>query len=252
MESVNKKIILLTVIMAILTTVIVYMFIKNQTEVEEETVKKVSIYVAAKEIPARHEMLEIDVEKIDIEAEYVNPSAVVDIKQIVGKRAKEKILKGEQILNERLSEDKELTLSFNISKGKRAVSINVNEQKGVANLIRAGDYVDVVISCDGAKEDEQKQLPDGTLIESGKKGVSKSKIILQRIKILAVGTKLDYKVETSKDAPKTVTLEVTPDELEKLVAAEDFAQLRLTLRHSDDEELSKTKGASIEDLIKEW
>ena len=182
MESINKKIIFITLILAAMTTVLIYVFIKSQTKIEESNVEKKSIYVAANEIPAKHKMTEIDVVKKEIESEYINPSAIVDLEQIVGKRTKEAILKGEQILNERLVEDEELTLSYEIEKNKRAVSINIDEQKGVAFQIKKGDYIDVIATFKKTETDNADKVED---IE--KDTISKSKTILQKVKVLMVG-----------------------------------------------------------------
>ncbi len=77
---------------------------------------------------------------------------------------------------------------------------------------------------------------------------STAKIILQNIKVLASGQKLtrdDKKV----DLVNVVTLEVTPDEAEKLALAAHKGKLQLVLRNQIDQEEIEPKGIRTPELI---
>ncbi|MCX7923417.1 MAG: Flp pilus assembly protein CpaB [Clostridia bacterium] len=239
MESVNKKVILMALIMAVFTTFFIHYFIKKQTT-QSVSVDYINTYVASKTLPPKHKIEEDDVKELKVTRDYLNPKAVMNKADIVGKRIKERIIEGEQILRDRLVEDKNLALAYNIPEGKRAVSLNVNEQIEVANLLRPGDFVDVIATF------QKEELEDKTnkyLFP----GVTK--IILQNVQVLALGQ--EQIVEEDKKAeelPKTVTLAVNPFEAEKLVFSTEFAVVRLALRPVGDNKTVNTPGVIRNDV----
>jgi len=240
MDSINKKIILLSVIMALVTTGVVYFYIQNKTQIGLKGVKKVTVFVAAKTLPQEHEISEIDLKQIKIPKEYINSNCITDVKQIVGKRLKESVIKDEQILFDRLVDNDEMVLSYKIPKNKRAISINVTEQTQVANLIKQNDYVDVIASF----EKEEIDAPNG-----GKAKLPRiTKTILERVKVIAIGQELKTTQDKNQKLPVTVTLEIPSEDVEKLVYASDFAQIRLSLRYIEDEKNINTLGVKREDF----
>jgi pilus assembly protein CpaB len=241
MESINKKVLAIALIMALFTSFLIYLYIKRVTTAPE-VVEYVNVYVAAQTLPSKHKIMDTDVKEARVTREYLNPKAVVNKADIVGKRLKDSIIEGEQILNDRLVDESNMALAFNVPEGKRAVSINVNEQIEVANLIRPGDSVDVIASF------EKEELDDAAT-----KTVYPriTKTIIQNIKVLALGQQQVVADEKAMELPNTVTLAVTPQEAEKLVYLSEYATLRLTLRHVDDDTIIKTEGALRSDIAPE-
>lgn len=121
-------------------------------------------------------------------------------------------------------------LSAIIAEGKRAISVKVKEDSGVAGFALPGNYVDVLVSA----QDQQ--------------GNPVSRIVLQRILVLAVAQEAG-RDETKPMLVNAVTLEVTPDEAEKLDLARSVGQLSLALRNQIDTSDASTSGADISDLI---
>ena len=120
-------------------------------------------------------------------------------------------------------------LSALIAPGSRAITVKVNEVVGVAGFALPGNYVDVLVHA----EDENNH--------------PFSRIVLERILVLAVAQ--DTNSDPSK--PKVVnavTLQVTPQEAEKLDLARGIGQLSLVLRNQVDGETVLTKGAKVSDL----
>src|SRR6185436_1713933 len=70
-----------------------------------------------------------------------------------------------------------------------------------------------------------------------------SKIVLQNIKVLANGQNID-KPENERDANsvKAVTLQVTPEEAEKLALASSEGRLQLVMRNSIDQDNEETRA----------
>jgi pilus assembly protein CpaB len=144
---------------------------------------------------------------------------------------------GEPILESKLaSEGAKAGLSALVAKGKRAVTVKVNEVVGVAGFALPGNYVDVMVNMEG--EGARRADRDASL----------SKIVLQRILVLAVAQ------ETSTDVNKpkvvsAVTLELTPEEAEKLDLARSVGNLSLVLRNQIDQEAVQTAGATKAKLL---
>lgn len=119
-----------------------------------------------------------------------------------------------------------------IKKDKRAMSVKVDEVIGVAGFIYPGSHVDVLV----------------TMRSTGTGEEPVSKIILQNIPVLAAGTKMEVK-EGESVSVSVVTLEVTPEEAEKLALAANEGKIRLALRNILDDRPVVTKGINTKGLI---
>lgn len=242
METVNKKIAVISIIMALFTCLLVYLYIKKSTTVKPETVQYVDVYIAAKTLPARHKITDADIRQTRVVKDLLHPKAVQDRTEIVGKRLKERIIEGEQILRDRLVDEGSFIMSYNLPYGKRAVSINVNDQINVSNLVRPGDFVDVIASF----EKEEEEEGDTKIIYP-----RITKIIIQNVEVLALGQDQTVQEGKIEEAPKTVTLAVTPEQAETLVYASEFGMLRLALRPLDDGSTVNTGGIIRSDITKD-
>src|SRR6185369_3352399 len=90
----------------------------------------------------------------------------------------------------------------------------------------------------------------GTLAAQGSNQMI-SKVILQNVKVLAVGKELDASdfARTKSLAVTVVTLLVTPAESEKLALTANTARLTLTLRSWTDDNPVDTPGANAASLL---
>ena len=232
MESVNKRVILIALVMALLTSFLIYVYVKKVTT-KTEVVEYINVYVAAKTLPSKHMIADADLKQVKVTREYLNPRAALNKGDIVGKRIKDSIIEGEQILKDRLVDDDKIALAFSIPTGKRAVSVNVDEQIEVANLIRPGDFVDVIASF------EKEEFED----KSNKTVFPRvTKTILQNVQVLAMGQDMVVTDDKAKELPKTVTLAVGAQDVEKLVYASEYAVLRLSLRPVGDNSTIDSQG----------
>ncbi len=138
------------------------------------------------------------------------------------------IAQGEPILAFKLSAPGgRASLSAKLSDNMRAVSIRVNDVSGVAGFVRPDDYVDVLLTREIEPANIKryaKQKPGG-----GNKLAFSSAILLQDIKVLGA----DQVFGTGSDAPalaKTITLEVTPEQAQKLALGKSVGTLSLAIR----------------------
>lgn len=112
--------------------------------------------------------------------------------------------------------------------GKRAVAVKGDKVIGISGFINPGNRVDVLVTM---KDPANKR--------------DKTKIVLENIPVLATGTQIE---QNSKGEPAPVdvyTLEVTPNESEKLALAATMGKLQFALRNITDGEKVRTWGATI-------
>jgi len=110
-------------------------------------------------------------------------------------------------------------LVANIPKGMRAFAVEVNEQSGVSGFILPGHRVDVVRY---EHHERNHQLRGET--------------ILQNVLVLAAGQVFTRPEEKAVQS-RTVTLAVTPEQVDILVAARAKGPLSLSLRGVNDHEI---------------
>jgi pilus assembly protein CpaB len=128
-------------------------------------------------------------------------------------------------------------LSAVIPEGYRAMTVKVDDVVGVSGFIMPGSFVDVVAIVVPLA---QGQAANGPV----------SKIVLQNIKVLASGAKIDSpENQRTPSAVTAVTLQVTPEQAEKLVLAANEGKLQLVMRNYSDDEDTQTKGANKSSLL---
>lgn len=128
------------------------------------------------------------------------------------------------------------TLSAVLGEGMKAVSIRVNDVLGVAGFVFPGDRVDVLLTRTVRDND----------------GADKSfvDVLLQSMKVLAV----DQVADESKDSPtvvKSVTLEASTRDAQKLTLAAGAGQLSLALRQAAASQGETTERVTLSDLTGE-
>ena len=124
-------------------------------------------------------------------------------------------------------------MSAVVPEGKRAFAVRVNDVSGVAGFLVPGDRVDVILTRDPGAQGHQDRVSD---------------IILQNIVVR--GT--DQIADTERNKPqvvRTVTLEVTPEEAQKLALAMQVGQLSLALRNMTSMDEQRSRTIRVMDLV---
>lgn len=121
-------------------------------------------------------------------------------------------------------------LSAVITPGKRALTVKVNEIVGVAGFALPGNFVDIMVNT------------------SDEHGNPISKIVLEKILVLAVAQEAE-RDPTKPKVVNAVTMELTPEEVEKLDLARSIGSLSLVLRNQLDNEDLASLGARKKDLL---
>ena len=141
------------------------------------------------------------------------------------------ILRGEPLVEGKLAPvGTKGGLSAVIGSGNRAITVKVNEVIGVAGFALPGNYVDVLVNI---RDDKDKPI---------------SKIVLERILVLAVAQEAG-RDETKPKVVSAVTVEVSPEQAEKLDLARSIGSLSLALRNQIDRDRVQTSGVRQADLL---
>jgi pilus assembly protein CpaB len=123
------------------------------------------------------------------------------------------------------------SLSALLQDGKRAVTVRVDDVRGVAGFILPGDFVDVILIAE----------------DSAARRENYSEVLLQNLKVLAVD-QLASERQEQPTVPKAVTLEVTPEQAQKILLATNIGRLSLALRRLTDVEAAATRRVTEKDF----
>jgi pilus assembly protein CpaC len=144
------------------------------------------------------------------------------------------MVKGEPFLDSRLADQSRgRGLAAILREGTRAMAVKVDQVIGVAGFVQPGDYVDVITTM----------KPDDVTRHAMGDNARVSKIILQDIRVLAAGEHLS--TEGHKPVKvQVVTLEVTPEQSERLALASQHGSIQLTMRSHIDQGVVATAGVT--------
>lgn len=174
---------------------------------------------------------------VDWPASSVPSGAFTRIDDLSGRVARTSLQRGEPVLESKLAPlGTRGGLSAVVAEGRRAITVKVNEVYGVAGFALPGTYVDIMVNTqeEGAKNSDR----DRTI----------SKIVLEHILVLAIAQEAG-RDETKPKVVNAVTLEVTPEQAEKLDLARSVGTLSLVLRNQVDPDPAGTTGATKDSLL---
>jgi pilus assembly protein CpaB len=121
-----------------------------------------------------------------------------------------------------------------IAPKKRAMAVKVDKIIGVSGFVHPGNRVDVLV----------------TINDQVKVTVPITKTVLENVLVLAAGPEMDKSGKKEKPSNvDVITLEVTPEEGEKLALAGNEGKLQLSLRNSADSAEVITRGTTIPALL---
>ncbi|MEW7847582.1 Flp pilus assembly protein CpaB [Massilia aurea] len=195
------------------------------------------VVVAAADIGQGARILPASLQLTDWPTGSVPPGAITDIKLLEGRIARGEIARGEPVLESKLAPAGTLGgLSAVVASGKRAMTVRVNDVVGVAGFALPGNYVDILVNLAPTNSDLAQNA--GSI----------SKIVLERILVLAVAQESAVD-DTKPRVVNAVTLELTPDQVEKLDLARSIGSLSLVLRNQVEAQPANTTGATRESVL---
>lgn len=208
-----------------------------------------------------NEMMSIDESMLDVvkrPAEFVKPNDMFlnDPEQAVGQVAAAPFKAGEPILKNKLLNPGPFTgMSLQVAPEMRAVTIPIDEIRGVGKLIKPGDRVDIIAAVDyGKNADVHKEV----------------RTILQDVAVLATGVRIVNAVPrlvekdgnaqdkvnivslTGDTSFSTITVEVSPKDAQDLVyiVATAPGGLFVTLRNPNDRTKREVPVATVDTVLR--
>jgi pilus assembly protein CpaB len=200
----------------------------------ERTLEKgtVSLVVAARDLNPGEKLASNDLRLTLWPAGSVMQGASHMMIPLHGRVVAQPILSGEAVVEQRLATNgSKAGLSALITPGSRAMSVKVNEVVGVAGFATPGNFVDILVTIN---RDNKPPI---------------SKIVLEKIRVLATAQDHVVKDDSKPRVVNAVTLEVTPIQAEHLDLARSVGSLSMVLRNQMDHESVKTNGAFIPDIL---
>ena len=193
------------------------------------------VVVAATDINLGQRLTPEFVKLVDWPAGSIPAGAFTDPQKLDGRVLKTSAQRGEPLLDAKLAPVGTLGgLSAVIGEGKRAITVRVNDVIGVAGFALPGNYVDIIVNT----QKDANAARDQNI----------SKIVLEKILVLAVAQEVG-RDETKPKVVDAVTLEVTPDQAEKIDLARSIGTLSLVLRNQIDPQATQTGGATRATLL---
>jgi pilus assembly protein CpaB len=217
-----------------------FLFYSYTQEMNSALTKKFvneNVLVAKEDI---NEMDTIDGSQLEVVTrpkEFIDPNALSDPNRAAGKVALVPIKKGEQLLETKIQEPGSVTgLSIQVAPSRRAVTIPIDEARGVAKLLKPGDRIDLVAALDIGRGGNQRR---------------EVRTIMQDVEVLATGVKIanelprmlekvgreDYIRSLRGDTTfSTITVEASPQDSQNLIyiLSTSPGSLFITLRHPSD------------------
>jgi len=186
---------------------------------EAQAKEVAAIVVARGEIaygaPISFEMVRLQ----DWPKEAIPPEAFTSLEAVLGtsdqqpRRARRSMVAGEPVLHNKVSNfGEKVTIADIIDPTKRAMAIRVNDVSGVAGFVTPGDRVDVLLT---------RRLNGDNMITT---------TVLQDIVVRGTDQLADEDLDKPNVA-RTVTVEVTPEEAQRVALAQQAGTLSLTLRN---------------------
>jgi len=250
----NTRAFTLALMIAGFAMFMVYTYVEDQ---KVALIKKygsmASVVVAKKDVKEFELIDDSKVTIISVPQKFLLPGSFKSMKEVENTVATVPILKGEQITKPRITYPGGSTgLSREVSVGKRAVAISVNERFAVSKLIKPGDRVDVISAINySVRKDMQKVVT-----------------ILQDIRVLSVGMSISNNLpviglQTPRVIKKmklntfsnynTVTLELDLFQAQKMIHLMAFGSIQpyLVLRNINDKESVRIEGTRLYDILSE-
>ncbi|MBI4125675.1 MAG: Flp pilus assembly protein CpaB [Deltaproteobacteria bacterium] len=231
-----KKKLIFSGVLGVLAFIGILSYVRNKEQHLLQLSEMTYVLAAAKDILANTQIDETMVGRIQVPRKFVQPMALTSLRDAIGRVAFAPIHEGEQILGTKLIQlGSQTGLAMKIPVGFRAVSIAVNEVTGVAHLIRADDFIDVLGSFDFGDQAQAKKY---------------TYTLFENIQVLAVEQNMGEGFTTGLPKEEkgegvlsrliaeqkaggqgmTLTLAMSPEDAQRLVLSQETGSISVALR----------------------
>jgi pilus assembly protein CpaB len=206
-----------------------------ETTKENNRVVTAQVVVAAQDIPEGHVIDKIALTTGQWPVQTLPAGAFSSVDSVVGRVTRVPVFQGEPIVPGRLAPAGTTGgLEIKIAPGKRAMSVKINDVAGISGLIQPNSRVDVLVNIRDDRSAKETQV---------------AKLFMENMRVLSVGQQVTRGDDGKPINATTATLEVTPEEAERLAIAMGQGSIALVLRGYGDPDSIKTKGATSSDVL---
>lgn len=256
----NRRFIILAVVLGLIGAVLVYVAFNRDTSSGggSAAAADTAVVVAKADIAARTKITADMLQVKLVPADGVSALTFTEPAQVVGQVTRFPITANEQVLSSKVipttgSAGLSRALSYTIPEGKRGFAVKTDSLASVGGLLLPGDYVDLVAVIN-------VEFPEGN------KDAYYAQTLLQNIEVLAVSQVIvdtvggdtstaangqrarNTEAKANPDA-NTVTLLLTPDQVQQVVMAETHGQIRFSLRAYGDGTEKPIEFLSAPDMV---
>lgn len=227
---------------------------EKKAEIEKSAGDKVRVVVAREDIREMDNIYDNVLEIQEKSRKDAEPDSYDSIPSVVGGVAAIPIKKGQTITkNAILEPGPETGMAIQVSPGKRAVTIPVNDDRANARLIRPGDRVDILAVIDSGKGLNQKRevtvlMQDVVILATG---ANVNNNLPRTIERDPTGKNLIQTTLTGDTKYPTITIEAKIEEAQDLIylSATNSSSLYFVLRNPHDSKIQPRVPASSADAI---
>jgi pilus assembly protein CpaB len=196
-----------------------------------------TVVVANADIPMGAQISYEVVRLQDWPLEALPPEAFLTLDELLGsdaqapRRARRSLVKGEPLVHGKVSDFGErVTIADAIDPEKRVMTIRVDDVSGVGGFVTPGDRVDVVMI---------RQTDNNNMVAA---------TILQDITVRGI----DQVSDEDRDKPnvaRSVTVEVSPEDTQRLALAQQAGRLTLSLRNGVNRDVTALRTVDVNQLV---
>jgi pilus assembly protein CpaB len=193
----------------------------------------VPVVVAAKDMPEGVIVDRVNLVVAQWPAGTQPAGAYTNVDSVANRVTRVPVYKGEAMVPGRLApEGTGAGLEVKINPGKRAYGIRINDVASLAGMVQPNSRVDIMV-----------------VINDPEQGKQVAKLFMENMRVLAIGVAPERAQDGRPITAGVASIEVTPEQAERLAIAASQGSLQLVLRGYGDPDSISTTGAVANDVL---
>lgn len=255
MGSNDTRNLMISIVAGVFATFLLYSYSQEKkAEYDKKFGTTKRVVVAKEDIQEMQNIYDTMLETVELPSQFVQPGAVTLPEEAIGTVAAIPIKKGQVISkNNLLTPGPDTGIALQVAPSMRAVTIAVDDVRGVAKLIRPGDRVDILVAVDigkgvNARRELTTLLQDIPVLATG---VSVVNNIPRVIEADASGKNLQQIALTGDTKYGNITVEVSPKDAQDLhyINSTSPGNIYFTLRNPNDRTKQPRMPSSTSDSV---
>jgi pilus assembly protein CpaB len=240
MGSNDTRNLMISIMAGVFATFLLYSYSQEKkAEYDKKFGTTKRVVVAKEDIQEMQNIYDTMLETVELPSQFIQPGAITIPEEAIGNVAAIPIKKGQAITkNSLLTPGPDTGIALQVAPSMRAVTIAVDDVRGVAKLIRPGDRVDIMVALDigkgvSARREISTLLQDIPVLATG---VSIVNNIPRVIEADATGKNLTQIALTGDTKYSNITVEVSPKDAQDLhyINATSPGNIYFSLRNPND------------------